>query len=95
MTIQPSQPRLVGITFAKQFPNPAEPLRGVFVAEQIRATRGAVDWRIIAPVPWAPRWLARGFGQPYVRGADRLDGIRVDRPRYPVLPKRLLYTTVA
>jgi len=90
-----SSERLAGVTFAKQFPNPAEPLRGVFVAEQIRATCADVDWRIIAPVPWAPSWLARMLGKPYVRGGSRFEGIPVARPRYPVLPKRLFYATVA
>lgn len=90
-----SSERLAGVCFAKQFPNPAEPLRGIFVAEQIRATRADVDWRIIAPVPWAPSWLARALGKPYVRGGGRFEGIPVARPRYPVMPKRLLYTTVA
>ena len=90
-----SSERLLGVTFAKQFPNPAEPLRGVFVAEQVRATLGAVDWRIIAPVPWAPRWLARALGKPHIRGDGSFEGIPVARPRYPVMPKRLLYTAVA
>jgi teichuronic acid biosynthesis glycosyltransferase TuaC len=86
---------LVGITFAKQFPNPAEPLRGLFVAEQVRATRSVVDWRIIAPVPFAPRWLAKLLRKPFVRGGGTFDSIPVERPRYPVLPRRLLFTTVA
>jgi glycosyltransferase involved in cell wall biosynthesis len=95
MSAAASSERLTGVCFAKQFPNPAEPLRGVFVGEQIRATCADVDWRIIAPVPWAPSWLARALGKPYVRGDGRFDGIPVARPRYPVMPKRLLYATVA
>lgn len=91
----PDTERLVGITFAKQFPNPAEPLRGLFVAEQVRATASRVDWRIVAPVPWAPAWLARMLGKPYVRGDGSFDEIPVARPRYPVLPARLLFTAVA
>lgn len=87
--------RLVGITFAKQFPNPAEPVRGLFVAEQVRATRRDVDWSVIAPVPWIPRVLAHVLSKPYVRGSADFEGILVSRPRYPVLPRRLLYTTVA
>ena len=86
---------LRGVTFSKQFPSPAEPLRGLFVAEQVLATRNAVDWRVIAPVPFVPRVLAGVLRKPYVRGDDDLDGIPVARPRYPVLPRRALYTTVA
>ncbi|MHB8925347.1 MAG: glycosyltransferase [Coriobacteriia bacterium] len=86
---------LRGVTVAKQFPNDAEPFRGSFTLEQLRATRGAVEWRVIAPIPWAPRWLSRLLRRPYVSGSSGVDGIPVDRPRYPVLPRRLLYTLVA
>lgn len=86
---------LQGVTFAKQFPNPSESLRGLFVAEQVRATGGDVAWRVIAPVPYIPRWLARILGKPFVHGDDTSDGVVVMRPRYAVLPRRLLYTTVA
>jgi teichuronic acid biosynthesis glycosyltransferase TuaC len=87
--------RLRGITFAKQYPNPAEPCRGLFVAEQVTATAGDVDWDVIAPVPWAPRWLAAALRKPYVNGDEVRDGVPVRHPRYPVLPRRLLYGTVA
>jgi teichuronic acid biosynthesis glycosyltransferase TuaC len=91
------QPRggLRGVTFAKQFPNAAEPLRGLFVAEQVEATASEVDWRVIAPVPWAPSWLAGLLDKPFVRGGDVRNGVPVEHPRYPVLPRRLLYGTVA
>jgi glycosyltransferase involved in cell wall biosynthesis len=84
-----------GLLFAKQFPNPAEPLRGLFVVEQLRATASEVSWRVIAPVPYVPRWLAGPLGKPWVRGGGLFEGVPVARPRYPVLPRRILYTTVA
>jgi glycosyltransferase involved in cell wall biosynthesis len=87
--------RLRGVTFAKQYPNPAEPHRGLFVAEQVAATAGDVDWTVIAPVPWAPSWLATALHKPYVRGDELRDGLDVRHPRYPVLPRRLAYGTVA
>lgn len=84
-----------GITFSKQFPNPAEPYRGSFVADQIGATAGHVKWCVIAPVPFIPRFLARPLGKPYVVGDGSLRGIPVSRPRYVVLPRRLFYSSVA
>jgi len=95
--VSPSDPhgRLRGVTFAKQFPNAEEPIRGLFVAEQVSATAPRVDWRVIAPIPWVPRFLAGVLRKPYVRGDEVVDGVRVYRPRYPVLPRRLLYGTVA
>jgi teichuronic acid biosynthesis glycosyltransferase TuaC len=87
--------RLRGITFAKQYPNPAEPFRGLFVAQQVSATADEVDWDVVAPVPWAPRWLAAVLHKPFVHGDETRDGVFVRHPRYPVLPRRLLYGTVA
>jgi len=87
--------RTGGVVFAKLFPNPAEPYRGIFVADQCRATADAVDWAVVAPVPLVPRFAARLFKKPYVRGDSTFDGRPLLRPRYPVLPKRMLYATVA
>jgi len=92
---RPERDALRGVVFAKQFPNPAESLRGSFVAEQVLATREHVDWRVIAPVPWVPHALASSLGKAYVRGDGDLEGISVMRPRYPVLPRRGLYSLVA
>lgn len=86
---------LRGLVFTRQFPNPAQPHRGTFVVEQMRATDGDVAWRAIAPVPFVPKVLAGVLGRPYVTGPDTLRGWQVDRPRYPVLPRRALYTTVS
>ncbi len=89
-----SMRKLRGLAFAKQFPNPAEPLRGLFVMDQVMATRGEVDWSVIAPVPYVPRALAPLLGRPFVKGPDVVSGIDVARPRYPVLPRRILYSSV-
>lgn len=87
--------RTGGVVFAKLFPNPAEPYRGIFVADQARATASAIDWAVVAPVPWVPRFAAKLFNKPYVRGHATFDGRPLLRPRYPVMPKRMLYATVA
>lgn len=81
---------IAGICFTRQYPNPAEPLRGTFVAEQVAATAGAVDWRVVAPVAWP----LRHRDAPVPLAAMR-DGVHVAHPRYPVLPRRLLFTRVA
>jgi glycosyltransferase involved in cell wall biosynthesis len=86
---------MAGITFSKQFPNPAEPLRGTFVAEQVAATGNRIGWSIIAPAPWVPRWASKVLQRPVVPRSSEFDGIGVVHPAYPVLPRRLLYLTVA
>jgi len=88
--------RLRGITLSTLFPNPADPLRGLFVAEQVKATSDQVGWRVIAPVPFVPQVLTGVLGRPHAKGSRTTpEGILVVHPRYPVLPRRLLYTTVA
>lgn len=81
--------RLRGLAFSRQFPNAAEPIRGSFVAEQLAATADAVDWRVVAPLQWPPR---RGTGA--VPGYRDHFGMPVAQPRYAVLPRRLLFTSV-
>lgn len=95
MSAQRSGERLRGVTFAKQYPNPAEPLRGLFIEQQVTATAAEVDWRVVAPVPFVTRSLAALLRKPYVHGDEERDGVPVYHPRYPVLPRRLLYGTVA
>jgi glycosyltransferase involved in cell wall biosynthesis len=92
---QKSDTRTGGVIFAKLFPNDQEQFRGIFVAEQMRATADRIDWAVVAPVPLVPRLVARAFGKPYARGERVVDGSLVMWPRYPVLPKRWLYATVA
>lgn len=87
-------PALCGVLLSKSFPNPAEPIRGMFVAEQVRATVGLVRWSVVAPVPYVPKALAAALGEPYVRGADVVDGVTVRRPRYLVAPRRLTHALV-
>lgn len=86
--------RLSGITFSKLFPNPAEPTRGLFVAEQVRATSAAVDWSLIAPAPYAPRVLAAFLPRPHVPPTSEFDGVPVAHPRYNALPRRIAYRRV-
>jgi len=86
---------LVGLTYSKQFPNPAESARGLFVAEEVRATADAVSWSVIAPVPRTSRLLARFLPRPFVPSHSAFDGLEVRHPAYHVLPRRLRYTHVA
>lgn len=87
--------RLRGLAFTRQFPNRAEPFRGIFVLEQLLATQDVVDWEVIAPIPWVPKALASRVRHPRIPERDQIEGLTVTRPRYWVLPRRQLYTTVA
>lgn len=64
------------------FPNPAEPLKGVFVRELALAQAAHCRVEVVAPVSWFPLLRSR-------RGVPRhleLRGVRVHHPRYLAAP---------
>jgi glycosyltransferase involved in cell wall biosynthesis len=82
--------RLKVLTFTSLYPNAANPRHGVFVENRLRhlVSSGAVELRVVAPVPWVPPGLQmryRGFAA--APQNEQRDGFVVDHPRYPVIPK--------
>jgi teichuronic acid biosynthesis glycosyltransferase TuaC len=80
------------LTFSTLFPNTEKPGHGIFVETRLRhlVASGKVESRVVAPVPWFPSTHER-FGN-YARLArvpreETRHSIRVQHPRYPVLPK--------
>jgi len=80
------------LTFSTLFPNEQQPVHGVFVENRLRHLRasGQVESRVIAPVPWFPSRNAR-FGDwakfAGVPAIEERHGVRIEHPRYPVIPK--------
>jgi teichuronic acid biosynthesis glycosyltransferase TuaC len=80
------------LTFSTLYPSGNRPGHGIFVEARLRELlkRGAVEAKVIAPVPWFPstdpRWgdYARMAAVP---AREVLHGIDVVHPRYPLLPK--------
>ncbi len=60
------------------------------MVEQLRATAEEVDWSVIAPVAWPLRHRRARVPQ-----VGEIAGLPAQWPRYLVLPRRVLYTTVA
>jgi teichuronic acid biosynthesis glycosyltransferase TuaC len=86
--------RMKILTFTTLFPNRVQPAHGVFVANRLRrlVDSGAVEARVVAPVPWAPggwmaRWIGRYGAYAAIPRADALNGIAVLHSRFPVIPK--------
>jgi glycosyltransferase involved in cell wall biosynthesis len=80
------------LTFTTLYPNPEQPQHGVFVENRLRhlVGSGAVESRVVAPVPWFPSTSSR-FG-PYaayarVPKAEERHGIKIEHPRYGLPPK--------
>lgn len=80
------------LTFTTLYPDASRPGHGIFVENRLRhlVADGAVQSRVVAPVPWFPSTQPR-FGEyaAYARvaAAEVRHGIPVQHPRYLLLPK--------
>ncbi len=87
-----NSPSFTSLTFTTLYPNSAQPGHGLFVEARLRhlLATGAVETRVVAPVPWFPFSTAR-FGRysafARVPNREQRFGIEVIHPRYPLLPK--------
>lgn len=84
------------IVISKWFPTPYIPNSGVFVLEQIKALRrlGIEVALVIAPTPWAPRWLsflARFRKYQCIPRRSEQEGFKVEHPRVLNLPGDRLF----
>lgn len=79
------------LTLTSLFPGSANPRHGVFVRERMAAWRSLTGHavRVVAPVPWYPRWLPRGRYGAHADApiTEEFGGFTVDHPRYVMIPK--------
>jgi len=87
-----SKTRLKIVTFTTLFPNAQQPTHGVFVENRLRhlVETGAVNARVVAPVPWFPS-SASIFGR-YATVAkvvprEMRSNLCIEHPKYLILPK--------
>jgi len=80
------------LLFSTLYPSSVRPVHGIFVETRLRELlrTGAVETKVVAPVPWFPSANPR-FGE-YARIAatprrETRNGIDVLHPRYPLIPK--------
>jgi len=78
------------LILSEMFPNPANPIAGIFVVEQMRALREqGVNCTVISPLPWVPPFLRSSPRmQKYLTAPERdqVRGFAVRYPRVPVVP---------
>ncbi len=82
------------LTFTSLFPNAARPELGVFIYQRV-ANAARIEGnsvRVIAPIPFLPRWFRAKRWQMYRRipREEEVGGINVSHPRYPLLPGVLM-----
>ena len=88
-TAKPSH-RLRILVIATLFPNPVQPVHGVFVLRRMRHVADICDVHILAPVAWFP-WATTVF-QRYrqrigIPKSATLDGLHVEYPRFLSIPR--------
>jgi teichuronic acid biosynthesis glycosyltransferase TuaC len=80
------------LTYTTLYPDSTRPAHGIFVENRLRhlvATQ-QVESRVVAPVPWffsGARWFGSYAAFSHVPKQETRHGIRIDHPRYPVIPK--------
>src|SRR5690349_5857828 len=80
------------LTFSTLYPNSVRPTHGIFVETRLQKLleTGAVCARVVAPCPWFPFQSAK-FGDyslsARVPFTERWHGLKVDHPRYVLVPK--------
>src|ERR1041385_3715858 len=91
MTLSSNTPLKI-VTYTTLFPNSEQPTHGVFVENRLRnlVATGAVNARVVAPVPWFPS-SAPVFGR-YATVAKVVPretrfNLPIEHPKYLILPK--------
>lgn len=80
------------LLFSTLYPSASRPIHGIFVETRLRELlkSGAVETRVVAPVPWFPsknpRWGEYSL-MAQTPARERRNGIDVLHPRYPLVPK--------
>ena len=80
------------LTFSTLYPSAVRPTHGIFVETRLRklVESGSVSARVVVPCPWFP-FTSPQFGEYSVFArmprAEIRHGLRVDHPRYLLLPK--------
>jgi teichuronic acid biosynthesis glycosyltransferase TuaC len=75
--------RLRVLVFTTVFPNPAQPVHGLFVAERVKHLARVADVRVLAPVTWYP-WIRR-----HVPRRERVGDLVIDHPTFRYVPRLL------
>lgn len=91
-TVHPLDRPVKTLLFSTLYPSSVRPVHGIFVENRLRELlkTGAVETKVIAPVPWFPS-AAKRFGE-YGQFAatplfEKRNGIEVHHPRYFLPPK--------
>lgn len=79
------------LVFTTLYPNSVQANHGIFVEKRLLELlkHYDVEARVVAPVPWYPRWIANLRNLPKYHEIPKFEtreGIEITHPRYPVIP---------
>ena len=79
------------LSISATFPSSADPTRGVFVKERLRALASisGVQLRVVSPTPWFPpiKMFKKWYRWSQYPQREQVSGLTVDNPRYLLPPK--------
>lgn len=89
--VQPRKRKILVVT--NLYPNSAEPVRGLYIRQLVEMLTATYDVRVVAPLPWVPKWVAKRWQRSLLVPAEEVIGeIKVYHPRYVVIPKILRFS---
>jgi teichuronic acid biosynthesis glycosyltransferase TuaC len=79
------------LAYTSLFPNSQKPVQGIFIFQRLAnlARRPGNEVRVLAPVPYFPKWLrlTKWQAEGQVLRQETFEDLTVCHPRYPLLPK--------
>jgi len=81
--------RMKILTLTSLFPNSIQPIHGIFVKARVEALARLAYVKVVAPVPWGPRFMPIKRYRPYARipSVEYQNGLVVYHPRFLIIPK--------
>lgn len=85
------------VVISHLFPNRQDPVRGVFVLEQVRELKKLCGVTVVAPIPWFPpfKGFRKWYGYRQIPRQEVTYGIEVLRPRWLTFPRGHLLPVMA
>jgi teichuronic acid biosynthesis glycosyltransferase TuaC len=84
--------RLNILLISNLFPNPVDPIRGIFTFQLSKRLKTICDLTILCPLPWFPRWANIGLFRKWGAFSNvpvnyKWQGFTVHSPKYLIIPK--------
>ena len=81
------------LVVSRLYPQPANPVLGIFVEEEVKELARLCNVTVVSPAPWSPplKIVSKWYDYSQLPVRETLKGIEVLRPRTLLLPRNLLF----